>query len=381
MNLCFVCNEIPPAPFGGIGPVVNSLATEIKARGHSVTVIGLYDRIYNWKNIKYDFIPLIWNPSYKSIISTFQKRILLYLKLKEISKHCRFDIIEWPDYEGLYWKRLPPICEIVRNHGPSLSHYRIGVGEYDGGGKAGKVQGYFELRILRSLPYWIGVSRWFTNEWLTISAANPKRVSVIYNPIDTNLFLPRENVRGSGLILYAGGLKVRKGVFQIAKASRLFLEQLPGSHLLFIGRDPQNGRAREKIIEYAGEKAMSRIHFMDPISQQELAQFMAEADLFIMPSLLESFGNGWAEAMASGTPVIGSLYSCGPEIVPDKMAGVLVDPMNIDDIAKQTIMLMRDKPLRREFGIKGRKIALERYSLPLVVDQTLEYYRKCIEEK
>jgi len=379
MNICFICNEIPPAPFGGIGPVVNSLATKMMAQGHNITVIGLYDRRYDWKQINYNFFPLIWNPRIKSLFSTFHKRIFLHLHLMKLSKYYRFDVIEWPDYEGLYWKKLTSICDIVRNHGPSLSHYRIGVGEHDGGGKPGKVQGYFEMRTLRSIPNWIGISKWFTNEWLAISAAKPKRLSVIYNPVDIDVFSPGESVRDSGLILYAGGLKMRKGVFQIAKSARLFLDKLPSSRLLFIGRDPQNGGVRKKILEYAGEKVASKIHFMDPINQQELAQFMAKADVFIMPSLLESFGNGWAEAMACGTPVIGSLYSCGPEIVPDKVAGVLVDPMDVDDIAKQTIRLMQDKALRVELGKNGRKIALERYSLPMVVNQTLDFYSKCVE--
>jgi glycosyltransferase involved in cell wall biosynthesis len=215
------------------------------------------------------------------------------------------------------------------------------------------------------------------NEWIRISCARPIRTVVVYNPVDCDLFTPGDLSRGSNLVLYAGNLIERKGVFALARASGTFLRCLPDANLLFVGREGTPG-ARRTILELAGTSAAKQIRFMDAVPQKELAQIMRRAAVFAMPSILESFGNVWAEAMASGIPVVASKSSVGPEIVPHGEAGFTVDPESPAQIADAVITLMTNTDLRARFAEVGRRVALERYSLQTSLSRTLGFYRQCL---
>jgi glycosyltransferase involved in cell wall biosynthesis len=198
---------------------------------------------------------------------------------------------------------------------------------------------------------------------------------VIYNPVDCGLFHPAPESKDDNLILYAGSLIERKGVFALAAAARHFLPALPQAKLLLVGRsDPA---ARRRIHELAGAAA-TQLEIRDPLPQAELAGLIRRAAVFAMPSVLESFGNVWAEAMASGTAVLGSTLSCGPEVVPDDEAGLLADPADPTQIAAAVQRLMTHPELRGRLAASGRRIALDRYSLPAALTCTVAFYRTCL---
>jgi len=93
-----------------------------------------------------------------------------------------------------------------------------------------------------------------------------------------------------------------------------------------------------------------------------------------MPSVLESFGNVWAEAMASGLPVVGSTLTCGPEVAPDGIAGVFAAPNLPESISRAVETLMQDPGPPQAPGKAGRRTAPERYSTDLLIPATLEFY-------
>jgi glycosyltransferase involved in cell wall biosynthesis len=373
LHICFVCNEIPPAPAGGIGPNVLTNAEHLVRAGHRVTLIGNYEKNYSWNFADIRMVPLPLKSSNLSfsrrIYRTVIERLQIRSAIARINAEDSIDIVEWPDFMGLYLKKLPGIVDVLRNHGPLMSHCLIGVS-----GCSWHVR-WLELHTLRAIPNWVGVSEWFMNEWLRISKANPRNRTVLYNTVDCDLFHPSEQSLDN-LILYCGALSERKGVFMLARAAALFLKQLPNARLLFIGREVDF--ARKKILELAGPEVVEQIEFREPMSQAEVASIMRTATVFAMPSILESFGNVWAEAMASGIPVVASKLSCGPEVVPDGVAGILIDPYSPEDIASAIVKLMQDCLLRQRLGRQGREIAFERYSTCNVIPRTIEFYKKCI---
>jgi len=82
--------------------------------------------------------------------------------------------------------------------------------------------------------------------------------------------------------------------------------------------------------------------------------------------------------MASGTPVLGSLLSAGPEVVPDGEAGLLANPAEPAQISAAVQYLMTNREMRVRFGEAGRRIALDRYSLAAALRQTVDFYRACL---
>ncbi|MDQ3949749.1 MAG: glycosyltransferase [Gemmatimonadota bacterium] len=377
LHVCFICNELPPATAGGIGPAVLTNARHLVALGHRVTVLGLYDRDYGWRHAGIDVRALRARGRARTAFgrawSVLGERLRLRRALADLHGERRIDIVEWPDYEGLYLRPLPDIVDVVRNHGPLKSHRMYGLVP-----RIRHVEA-LETWTLRAIPNWIGVSRWFMDEWLRITGARPARTAVLYNPVDCDVFHPPAVPRRDDLILYSGSLLERKGVFALARAARRFLANLPHAKLMLVGREvPGHAGARDRIRAEVGAEHAERLVFRDPVPQAELAALMRECTLFAMPSILESFGNVWAEAMASGAPVVGSRLTCGPEVVPHEEAGLLADPASPDDVAAAVERLMRDPGLRDRFGARGRDIAVARYSTSTIMPRTVEFYRECL---
>lgn len=375
LHICFICNELPPAPAGGIGTNVLTNAKHLVRAGHRVTIIGNYERDFHWDIPGVSVIPLPLRYSGLSLFGrirgVIQERIQLRQAIRRVHAQVALDIVEWPDCTGLFLRSIPGITDVVRNHGPLMSHRLFGLL------KRSRVSEWLELHTLRTIPNWIGVSQWFMKEWLCIAGARPRNIVVINNMVDCELFHPEGGETRSDLILYSGSLYQRKGVFALARAARLFLKELPYAKLRFVGRDA-NG-ARQRILDLAGSEVAGQIEFHEPISQSDLALLMRSATVFAMPSLLESFGNVWAEAMASGVPVVGSKLTCGPEIVPDGEAGLLVNPVDAQETASAIVRLMKDPSLRRTLGRRGRSLACERYSSSALTLRTIDFYRQCIE--
>ena len=78
---------------------------------------------------------------------------------------------------------------------------------------------------------------------------------------------------------------------------------------------------------------------------------IAEADVFVFPSLYEGFGLPVLEAMACGCPVITSNVSSLPEVVGD--AALLVDPYNVEALAQAMLTVLEDDELKKEMSKKG----------------------------
>ena len=111
----------------------------------------------------------------------------------------------------------------------------------------------------------------------------------------------------------------------------------------------------------------------------DIPALYAQSDLFVFPSLAESFAYPLVEAMASGLPVIAADIPICREICGE--AAVYFNPLDPDDLA-QKIMRMRDDPKRRrELAALGRKRAIEQFDWNDHVKRLLELIEMTVKEK
>jgi len=94
------------------------------------------------------------------------------------------------------------------------------------------------------------------------------------------------------------------------------------------------------------------VRFMGYVSDADLAHLYSGALAFVYPSLYEGFGLPPLEAMTCGAPVIASRTSSLPEVVGE--AGLLVDPLDIEDIAAAMVRVASAPALREEMRRAGR---------------------------
>lgn len=114
------------------------------------------------------------------------------------------------------------------------------------------------------------------------------------------------------------------------------------------------GRSYSEIDRQVKENNISdRVIFTGWIDHKDTMYFNKVADIFVMPSLYEGFGLPVAEAMACGTPLISSKYSCIPEITGN--GGLIIDVKKPELIAKSIKYLLSHKKIREKLSRLGRE--------------------------
>jgi glycosyltransferase involved in cell wall biosynthesis len=109
-----------------------------------------------------------------------------------------------------------------------------------------------------------------------------------------------------------------------------------------------------------------------------LIDALTAADLFLMPSEAENAPTMTLEAMACGTPVIGTDNTGFPEIVHPPQAGLLVPLRDARALAAAIQRLLADEPLRRSMGEAGRRLIETDYDLALNAGRHVELYQKVL---
>jgi glycogen synthase len=374
MHIVYPCDEYPPFIAGGIGTAVATLARGMTAAGHKVTTIGWYVEPEPVAQDQGVTIHRLRIPKKHALVNWWLERERLHRAILELHRSDPIDIIEWPDFRGYYWKPIPGIIDVVKVHGTFLSHRLHGLS------KRRVIGEYFELRTLRRITNWVGVSRWFNDEWKRIAGVRPRRETIVYNPVNTELFrpLPETENKEPGLVVYAGGLRRRKGVLNLARAAQIFLREVPGSRLVLVGFPADLTEAQ--VRAEAGPVG-EQLEFVPFMQQADLARYLARATVYAMPSLYESCGNTWVEAAACSVPSVGTTLSCGPEIVLDGVTGLISDPNNPADVAEKIIRLLRDPELAHRLGAAGLRRANELFSLDIAVRESESFYEQCIQNR
>ena len=98
-----------------------------------------------------------------------------------------------------------------------------------------------------------------------------------------------------------------------------------------------------------------QVLFTGFVSEATLAELYARAAVFVMPSRGEGFGLVYLEAMRAARPCIGARASAAAEIITDGETGLLVDPVDPDDIAGALVRLLADPQLAGAMGEAGRR--------------------------
>lgn len=133
-------------------------------------------------------------------------------------------------------------------------------------------------------------------------------------------------------LLYVGQLIERKGLFSLLQALRIIGTTQPWN-LIIAGGGPQEA----ELKQFCGQFGLSaRVFFIDYVQRNEIAQYFAVADFFILPSIRDQGAIVLSEALASGLFVLGSQYDgIASDLIRPDCNGILIDPQNIDTLSHQ----------------------------------------------
>ena len=194
-----------------------------------------------------------------------------------------------------------------------------------------------------------------------LAASGFERLEVVGRGVDACRFDParrsaalRDAWGAAGettVALYVGRLAAEKNLETLAAAYTAMRAVDPQTRLVVVGDGPQREELRALVPEavFAGQRA-----------GDDLASHYASADVFLFPSLTETFGNVTTEAMASGLAVVAFAYAAAAELIDDGTNGSLVPFGDRAEFVRRAAQLAGRAASVRELGGEARATALTR---------------------
>lgn len=231
----------------------------------------------------------------------------------------------------------------------------------------------------------ITVSHFLKEELMKKYFVEGDKIRVIYNGVDTKRFNPDvkgESIRkfyrigSSPTVLYLGRLAPYKGVQFLIETIPKVLKELPDAKFLIGGAMRYDiadlGRMIKKL------KIKDSVAFTGYVPNGDVPKLYACCDIFCYPSLWEGFGLTPAEAQACGKPVVAFNTCAIPEVVKNGRTGLLVEPRNVDALAKALVSLLINEERRFNMSLEARKRVLQLFSWDKAAEQTLQIYREVL---
>jgi glycosyltransferase involved in cell wall biosynthesis len=172
------------------------------------------------------------------------------------------------------------------------------------------------------------------------------------------------------VLLCVGRLAAEKNLSLVAST----FEHLEGLHpqtkLVLVGDGP---------LKQSLQKKHPQVVFAGFRTGEDLAQHYASADMFLFPSLTETFGNVTLEAMSSGLPVLAYRHAAAAELIRSGENGQLIEPGAEDDFQRAALQLAQMHTLRAQMGQEARITAMGQ-AWPLIFQKTEKIFRQVIQD-
>jgi glycosyltransferase involved in cell wall biosynthesis len=201
----------------------------------------------------------------------------------------------------------------------------------------------------------------------------PDNVRVIPLGVDTRLFHPRPGPRVPGrIVAVASADSPVKGVATLLRAfAKLAVER--SVSLTLVSKLVPDGPTQRLLSELS---LTDSVEFVSGISDSELAELVASAEIAVVPSLYEGFSLPAVEHMASGTPLVASRTGALPEVTGD--AALLVTPGDAEELCA-ALRMLHDSPAERErLSEAALARVAERFAWQAVARATVAEYRHAI---
>ncbi|MGV0835955.1 glycogen synthase [Mycolicibacterium thermoresistibile] len=275
----------------------------------------------------------------------------------------------------------------------SLEPMRPWKAEQLGGGY--RISSWVERTAVEAAAAVIAVSSGMRADVLrTYPALDPRRVHVVRNGIDTDVWFPaapdpRESVLAElgvdtsrPIVAFVGRITRQKGVAHLLAAAHRFDPEI---QLVLCAGAPDTPEIAAETTAAVTELSRTRtgvfwVREMLPIGK--VREILSAATVFVCPSVYEPLGIVNLEAMACGTAVVASDVGGIPEVVSDHQTGLLVH-YDADDtefferrLADAVNTLVSEPDRARRYGQAGRERCIREFSWAHIAEQTLQIYRE-----
>jgi glycogen(starch) synthase len=399
LRICLLSGTYPPDHFDGIGRHTNLMARGLFELGHTVHVItrgereqvAFYDGAYVHKIVlqtnrygRYRRLP--------NLFHVLNYSHTIHDKIEKLVLNEGIQIVDSPiwQFEGLVTaisKILPVVLRLA------TSRQRIASIQNDRNDDT-RLMIEMERAIVAQADHLI------PNTQATLDTIKEKYSEQL--PLDRYTIIPHgimpeaeENTRpfdpkhppSTFTVLYVGRLEKRKGIQDLFKAIPTVIQQKPNVRFVIAGPDnsqhdgfqSQTGMDYPSFFARHHRDSVHNVTFKGFVSDEDLKTLYQTCDLFVAPSLYESFGLIYLEAMNYAKPVIGCCAGGVPEVVDHNVTGVLVEPGNPRDLASAIIELLNSSDRLYEMGMAGRERLMRKFTYIQMAQNFARLYRKVIQ--
>lgn len=222
---------------------------------------------------------------------------------------------------------------------------------------------------LKKADYITATSQALTRETMLYTE---KKVCTIPFGIDTSRFHKYGRDNGDKITIgIVKSLEEAYGIKYLIEAFSKLCTRHNNLQLLIVG----SGTQYEEMLELCKKTGIDRlVTFTGKVPNEEVPRYLNTMDIFVMPSLTESFGVAALEAQACEIPVVATNIGGIPEVVQDNKTGFLVKPNDSNALADKIEQLIESKDMRDNMGIQGRRFVEEKYCWQKNVDDMYNLY-------
>ncbi len=232
--------------------------------------------------------------------------------------------------------------------------------------------------------HFVAPSRWMANAASESSLLRKLPITVIPNGLDTKVFFPlhKNNTRASLGIptnkkvilfgaMYADTDKNKGLEYLIAAIKSLSLKDNDFSKTTVM---VVFGAENEKYLLDMFNIPVISLGFIE--DDAKLALIYSSADVTVVPSVFESFGQVASESISCGTPVVAFNNSGLTDIVEHNVNGLLVEAFDIEGLADSIIRLLSNDGFRQQLSKNARQIAIKKFDISVVAGKYADLFKK-----
>jgi N-acetyl-alpha-D-glucosaminyl L-malate synthase BshA len=365
--------------YGGSGIVGSELGRELALRGHNVHFISsmlptrlteLNERV-RFHEVEMMTYPLFEHQPYDLALATKMATVARAEKLDLLHVHYAIphSISAILARESIKQKRYVPV--ITTLHGTDIT-------------LVGADRSYLPITRygLQQSDGVTAVSRFLKQA--TIETFDFDEIEVIPNFICSCHYkrLPDSPLRdelapgGEKLLVHVSNFRAVKRPLDCVEIMAKVKAKGGRARLIMVGDGPERS-----ACYYRAEQLNIKDDVVFVGKQANIADYLGIADVFLLPSELESFGLAALEAEACEVPVVATRIGGVPEVVTDGETGFLSDVGDTEKMSDDVMKFLNNEEMRRTFGEKARESAVSRYGTELIIPQYIKFYEQVLEAK
>ncbi|MCB8944622.1 MAG: glycosyltransferase [Ardenticatenaceae bacterium] len=396
LRICLLSMSYPPHQYEGVGRHTHLMAQGLFELGHQVHVItrgqgdavSFYDGAYVHQTPydrrrygRYRLFPRLHN--------TLNYSHAVYEQVRRLQLNDGIQVVDSP-----LWG-LDGLVTAVSGDIPLVLRLQTAVKQIaslqQNSDTDSRLLGDMEQNFIHQATHLVPNSQATVNAMQKVynTAPQPERMTIIPHgivPVAEEEIRPfnHQHPPATLTVLYVGRLEKRKGIRDLYAAIPQVAQRLPHVRFIIVGADnsrqdgflAQHGADYATIFHKQHPELAQRVHFTGAVSEEELYQQYQNCDLFVAPSLYESFGLIYLEAMNYAKPTIGCRAGGIPEVVEHGVTGLLVEPEAPTALAEAMLTLLQSPQKLYEMGLAGRQRLLQYFTHIEMARQFTAVYRQ-----